>query len=81
MELPPFQRPVLSFTELLHSQLHFYGPDAKQRERTELKRAAEGEELADRGILLTMMAVPPPISGSPSLGRWVTPLVCRHGHG
>lgn len=49
VELSQLQRPALSSSELLHSQLHFCGPDANQRERTELKRAGEDEELAHRG--------------------------------
>lgn len=65
-ELSQFQRPVLSSTELVHSQLHFYGPDANQRERTELQRAEEGEELAhsSRETLLVMAA---PFPASPFL--------------
>lgn len=65
-ELPQFQRPVLSSTELVHSLLRFYGPDANQSERTELQRAGEGEELAhsSRETLLVMAA---PFPASPFL--------------
>lgn len=76
MELPQFQRPVLSSTELLHSQLHFCGPDANQKERPELKRGGEGEKLehSSREIQLVMAA---PLAAPSQMGG-IIPLICRH---
>lgn len=70
-ELPQFQSPVLISTELVHSQLHFYGPNTNQRERT----AAESRRACTAREILLVMGTPPPTPGSPFSNGWVTLLI------